>query len=125
MKVSLIGALAMAAAFVANLSAAEPPRCDRQLVMQIDSAYISVEPDGVTINAFGVAESAGADADSDEGKACVRRGGARDLHPHQDEHDERRDRAAAVAGGLRGLCPPALSNYAFEEICLEVHIVLG
>ena len=33
--------------------------CDRQLVMQIDSAYITVEPDGVTINAFGVAESAG------------------------------------------------------------------
>lgn len=33
--------------------------CDRQLVMQIDSAMVSVEPDGVTINAFGVAESAG------------------------------------------------------------------
>jgi hypothetical protein len=35
------------------------PSCDRQLVMQIDSAYITVERDGVTINAFGVAESAG------------------------------------------------------------------
>lgn len=33
--------------------------CDRQLVMQIDSAMVSVEADGVTINAFGVAESAG------------------------------------------------------------------
>jgi hypothetical protein len=39
--------------------AADSRSCDRQLVMQIDSAYITVEPDGVTINAFGVAESAG------------------------------------------------------------------
>ncbi|MEQ1865125.1 MAG: hypothetical protein ABL996_10795 [Micropepsaceae bacterium] len=36
-----------------------PNSCDRQLVMQIDSAMVSVEADGVTINAFGVAESAG------------------------------------------------------------------
>ncbi len=42
-----------------GVSATEASRCDRQLVMQIDSAYITVEPDGVTINAFGVAESAG------------------------------------------------------------------
>jgi hypothetical protein len=42
-----------------SVSATEASRCDRQLVMQIDSAYITVEPDGVTINAFGVAESAG------------------------------------------------------------------
>ena len=34
-------------------------RCDRQPVMQIDSARISVEPAGFTIDAFGVAESAG------------------------------------------------------------------
>jgi hypothetical protein len=33
--------------------------CDQQLVMQVDSAYVTVEQDGVTINAFGVAESAG------------------------------------------------------------------
>lgn len=42
-----------------SVGAAEASRCDRQLVMQIDSSYIQVEPDGVTINAFGVAESAG------------------------------------------------------------------
>lgn len=53
------------ALFVSSLLAAssvcatDASRCDRQLVMQIDSAYITVEPDGVTINAFGVAESAG------------------------------------------------------------------
>lgn len=35
------------------------PSCDLQKVMQIDSAMVSVEADGVTINAFGVAESAG------------------------------------------------------------------
>ena len=33
--------------------------CDRQIVMQIDSAKISVEPDGFVISAFGVSESAG------------------------------------------------------------------
>lgn len=33
--------------------------CDRQLVMQIDSAKISVEPDGISIDAFGVSESMG------------------------------------------------------------------
>jgi hypothetical protein len=47
---------------VADLSAekvAAAPACDRQLVMQIDSAKISVEPDGFVISAFGVSESAG------------------------------------------------------------------
>ncbi len=39
--------------------AAAPAACDRQIVMQIDSAKISVEPDGITIDAFGVSESAG------------------------------------------------------------------
>lgn len=34
-------------------------KCDQQLVRQIDSAYVTVEPDGVTIHAYGVAESAG------------------------------------------------------------------
>lgn len=33
--------------------------CDRQLVMQIDSAKISLEPDGFEISAFGTSESAG------------------------------------------------------------------
>lgn len=35
------------------------PSCDSQPVMQIDSAYVTVEADGVTVHAFGVAESAG------------------------------------------------------------------
>jgi hypothetical protein len=39
--------------------ATQPAGCDRQMVMQIDSAMVSVESDGVTINAFGVSESAG------------------------------------------------------------------
>ncbi len=34
-------------------------KCDRQPVMQIDSAMVSVEAESVTISAFGVAESAG------------------------------------------------------------------
>ena len=38
--------------------AADASKCDRQLVMQIDSAFVQVEPDGVTISAFGVVESA-------------------------------------------------------------------
>lgn len=33
--------------------------CDQQLVMQIDSAKVSVEPDGFSIDAFGTSESAG------------------------------------------------------------------
>ena len=33
--------------------------CDRQLVMQIDSGHVSVEPDGISISAFGTSESAG------------------------------------------------------------------
>jgi hypothetical protein len=52
----------LAAALVATTGAAgaDPKAsCDRQPVMQIDSAYITVEADGVTVNAFGVAESAG------------------------------------------------------------------
>jgi hypothetical protein len=51
----------MAAALLASTGAgvAASSSCDRQLVMQIDSAMVTVEPDGVTINAFGVSESAG------------------------------------------------------------------
>ena len=33
--------------------------CDRQMVMQIDSAKVSVEPDGFSIDAYGTSESAG------------------------------------------------------------------
>jgi hypothetical protein len=33
--------------------------CDRAQVMQIDSAKVSVEPDGVSIDAYGTSESAG------------------------------------------------------------------
>lgn len=46
-----------AAAMFAPAQAAET--CDRQIVMRIDSAQVSVTPQGVTIDAFGVAESAG------------------------------------------------------------------
>ena len=53
-------ASAIAALLAASsVSAESASRCDRQLVVQIDSAYITVETDGVTISAFGVAESAG------------------------------------------------------------------
>jgi hypothetical protein len=51
--------LAAFSTLVAQTGAAKKDGCDRQLVMQIDSAYITVEADGITINAFGVSESAG------------------------------------------------------------------
>jgi hypothetical protein len=47
------------AALAGPVNAEEKAACDRQLVMQIDSAMVTVEADGVTVNAFGVAESAG------------------------------------------------------------------
>ncbi|NOT42500.1 MAG: hypothetical protein HOP13_18640 [Alphaproteobacteria bacterium] len=57
---SFVLAVGLAAGFAAhNETWAASQTCDRQLVMQIDSAYITVESDGVTINAFGAAESAG------------------------------------------------------------------
>lgn len=46
-------------ATAAGAAPAKAPACDRQIVMQIDSARISTEPDGFLIDAFGVAESAG------------------------------------------------------------------
>lgn len=53
-------AIALAAAIAApNKPYAASPTCDQQVLMQIDSARISVEPDGILIDAFGVAESAG------------------------------------------------------------------
>jgi hypothetical protein len=54
--------LLAAGAVAAGLSAQAAPAksaCDQQIVMQIDSARISTEPDGFLIDAFGVAESAG------------------------------------------------------------------
>jgi hypothetical protein len=56
-RVAFIFGAAMAVA--SGSFAADKASCDRQLVMQIDSAMVTVEADGVTINAFGVAESAG------------------------------------------------------------------
>ena len=47
------------AATAAVAESAKAPACDRQIVMQIDSARISTEPDGFLIDAFGVSESAG------------------------------------------------------------------
>jgi hypothetical protein len=55
----VLGFMAAAVLATSSAAAADAARCDRQLVMQIDSAYITVETDGVTVNAFGVAESAG------------------------------------------------------------------
>jgi hypothetical protein len=51
--------LALTAVGAAHHSALAAPACDRQIVMQIDSAKISVEPGGISVDAFGVAESAG------------------------------------------------------------------
>ena len=47
------------AATATSAAPAKAPACDQQIVMQIDSARISTEPDGFLIDAFGVAESAG------------------------------------------------------------------
>jgi hypothetical protein len=55
----LVGIVVLALLGASGLSAADTTSCDRQLVMQIDSAMVTVEADGVTISAFGVAESAG------------------------------------------------------------------
>lgn len=49
--------VALAAAIAAPAQTAET--CDRQIVMRIDSAQVTVNASGVTIDAFGVAESAG------------------------------------------------------------------
>lgn len=63
--VTRVALLAGSIAVVAALGSAVEPAasaaaaCDRQIVMQIDSAKISVEPDGFAIDAFGVSESAG------------------------------------------------------------------
>jgi hypothetical protein len=62
MRRTVVAIAAFVCVFSANVSTenvAAAPACDRQLVMQIDSAKISVEPDGFVIAAFGVSESAG------------------------------------------------------------------
>jgi hypothetical protein len=52
--------LLAAGAIAATAADAAPPKaCDQQILMQIDSARISTEPNGFLIDAFGVAESAG------------------------------------------------------------------
>jgi hypothetical protein len=55
--------LAVSAALVCapfnSVAAPATSSCDRQIVMQIDSAWISPGADGTAIDAFGVAESAG------------------------------------------------------------------
>jgi len=48
-----------AAAAVSAPSTHAAATCDRQQVMQIDSAKVSVEPDGFSIDAYGTSESAG------------------------------------------------------------------
>ncbi|MBP6013698.1 MAG: hypothetical protein KBA31_15840 [Alphaproteobacteria bacterium] len=57
MRTIQLAAAALLAATSAHAGTAA--KCDRQLVMQIDSAMVSVEAESVTISAFGVAESAG------------------------------------------------------------------
>jgi hypothetical protein len=55
-----LAVLLAAGAIAATAADAAPPKaCDQQILMQIDSARISTEPDGFLIDAFGVAESAG------------------------------------------------------------------
>jgi hypothetical protein len=59
-KMKIAAALMLLSAGASDLGvAANASVCDRQMVMQIDSAKISVEPDGFVIDAFGVAESLG------------------------------------------------------------------
>jgi hypothetical protein len=57
----ILRGIAAAAVFAFAISAFSnaADSCDRQLVMQIDSAKISLEPDGFEISAFGTSESAG------------------------------------------------------------------
>ncbi len=57
----LIGAAAIGVVALAGLGtqASESKACDRQLVMRVDSAKVSVEPDGFQIDVFGLSESAG------------------------------------------------------------------
>jgi hypothetical protein len=49
----------IAAADAPTAGSAAAPACDRQMVMQIDSARITATANGATIDAFGTSESAG------------------------------------------------------------------
>ena len=59
MVYAAVAAVVLGAAVMAVPASGRSPACDRQMVMQIDSAKITVGPDGVTIDAFGTSESAG------------------------------------------------------------------
>ena len=54
LMLTVCGAVALSAPFTHAAAS-----CDRQPVMQIDSGHVSVEPDGISISAFGTSESAG------------------------------------------------------------------
>lgn len=54
-----IAGMGIAAQAFADPNPVNNPRCDRQIVMQIDSAQITAGPVGFAIDAFGVSESAG------------------------------------------------------------------
>lgn len=60
MNIARFGLLPVFLALIAP-TVADPQKitCDRQLAMRIDSAKVSVEPGGFSIDAFGVSESAG------------------------------------------------------------------
>jgi len=52
-------AIALCGGALVHTEGAAAPACDRQIVMRVDSAKMSTEPDGFAIDAFGVSESAG------------------------------------------------------------------
>lgn len=59
LSASLFLAACAAAALSVPSTQATAASCDQQQVMQIDSAKVSVEPDGFSIDAYGTSESAG------------------------------------------------------------------
>ena len=62
LKLSIALALVTLSGFavLSNLpSQAASAACDRQMIMQIDSAKVSIEPDGFSVDAFGTSESMG------------------------------------------------------------------
>lgn len=52
-------ALLLAAGAAASASAADAAKCDRQIVMQVDAAWVAPASGGYQVDAFGVSESAG------------------------------------------------------------------
>lgn len=59
LSASLFLAAGAAVALWVPSTHASAASCDQQQVMQIDSAKVSVEPDGFSIDAYGTSESAG------------------------------------------------------------------